>query len=294
MEELNAVEAARRLGLSREAVDAAAREGRLAAVAGDGPRRFSAQAVEEFHQRRMAQLVATLARSGETPVSVACRVRKGLHASGDTGLPRAFAAKLSAMPSDWRMLFNRAELAAACVKDGEGCRWCKAAEYAEFLGLRPVEFAPARVELFGGPPCGKCGPGLLRPYWAALEARVHGGAVRPSKAAVPPSAAERERAREWVQRHPVTAAARPVQDDGGRGMVARRLREERAKLKSAKRAGDQRSALRLARVVRGLEADAAAVDGRTTAAVKPGRLACGHPLAAGCGCPRRSSARATS
>lgn len=294
MEELNAVEAARRLGLSREAVDAAAREGRLAAVAGDGPRRFSAQAVEEFHQRRMAQLVATLARSGETPVSVACRVRKGLHASGDTGLPRAFAAKLSAMPLDWRMLFNRAELAAACVKDGEGCRWCKAVEYAEFLGLRPVEFAPARVELFGGPPCGTCGPGLLRPFMAALEARVHGGAVRRSGAAPRPSAAERSRARQWALQRPVTAAARPVGDDDGRSLVARRRREVQARLTAAKRSGDQKYAIQLRQTLQALTADARAVDGRTTAAARPGRLRCGHPLSQDCGCPRPASTRGRS
>lgn len=288
MDEFSAVEAANFLGVTREAVDLAAREGRLPAVAGEGPRRFSREAVEAFHQRKQAQLLATLARSGETPVSVARRVRKGLHSSSETGLPRSFAAKLAAMPVDWRTLFNKAELAAACVPDGGGCRWCRAVEFSAFLGLRPLEYAEARAELFGGPPCEACAPGLLRPFMAVLQARVHGGTERPSAAAPPPSAADRERAREWALQRPVAAAAKPIQDDGGKAMVSRRLRDVRGRLKDARRRGDTRHALALQQQLQALTADASAVDGRPVSS-SPGTLRCGHQLAANCSCPRRAS-----
>ncbi|MBP5915745.1 helix-turn-helix domain-containing protein [Streptomyces sp. LBUM 1486] len=290
MDELSAAEAAKWLGVSREAVDLAAREGRLSFVAGGGPRRFTRAAVEDFHQGRQDALVASLARNGETPASVARKVRAALHASG-TGLPRSSSVRLAAMPEAWRSLFTRAELAAACLKDGEGCRWCKAAEFSAFLGLRPTPYAPAYAELFGGPPCGTCGPALLRPFMARLAARVHPGGVRPSVGPVVASAAERAAAQQWASRQAVTASAKPVQDDDGRSMVARRLREARTRLKDAKRRNDQAYALRMAQVVRGLEQDAARVDGRSavTASARPGKLACGHLLAAGCGCPRRSS-----
>jgi len=291
MDELSVADAAKYLGLTAEAVHRAVREDRLATLPGEGPARLSLQAVEEFHRLRQASLVASLARRGETPVSTARKVREALFHS-ETGLPRSFASKLSAMPSDWRSLFSRAELAAACVTDG--CRWCRALDFSRFLGSRPVEYAPAFAELFGGQPCGTCGPGLLRPYWEALQARVRGGAERPPAAAVPPSAAERSMAREWAQRHPAAAAQKPVGDDDGRALVAAALRTARARLKDAKRRGDQRHVLQMAQTVRALEADAAVVDGRAAAAMRPGRLACGHALAAACSCPRRASARAAS
>lgn len=291
MSEFSVAEAAAYLGITREAAHRAVRENRLKALPDTDPVRLAREAVEEFYQLKQEALIASLARNHETPVSVAQRVRRGLHSSSDTGLPRPFASKLAAMPVDWRTLFNRAELAAACLRDGEGCRWCRALEFSAFLGLRPVEFAPARVELFGGQPCGVCGPGLLRPFWAAMQARVRAGAARPPEAAPPPSAAERQAAREWALQRPVTAAARPAADDDGRALVAAALRTARARLKDAKRRGDQAYALRLAQTIRGLEADAAVVDGRVTLAVRPGRLRCGHLLAAGCACPRRSPAR---
>jgi hypothetical protein len=288
MDELTAAESGKYLGISREAVDLAAREGRLPALAGDGPRRFSRGTVEAYHELKQAEKVAKLARAGESPVSVAAKVRRGLF-DGETGLPRSAAAKLSAMPMAWRALFSKAELAAAGVPDGGACKWCKALEFGKFLGSRPTPYAPVYVELFGGQPCGTCGPGLLRPYWAALQARVRPAGTGSSAGAVPPSAAERARAAEWAQRHPVTAAGKPVVDDDGRALVAAGLRTARARLKDAKRRSDQRHVLHLAQVIRALEADAAVVDGRVTAAARPGTLRCGHALAAGCACPRRAS-----
>jgi len=294
MDEFTASQAAAWLGISREAVDAAAREGRLPVVAGDGPRRFAREALEGYHQARVTEQIAALARAGETPVSAAAKVRKALHA-GELGMPRPLAAKLSAMPAAWRSLFSKAELAAACVRDGEGCRWCRGAEYAAFLGLRPPEFSPALLELFGGPPCGECGPLLLRPYLDVLAARVHAGDRRPPGPPPRPSEGERELAREWAARHAVAAAAAPLEGDDGRVLIAARLRAARGRLKDARRRGDAAYAEQLTRMVRDLEADAAAVDGRKP---KPKRLAgvlrCGHALAAGCSCPRRAPKRARS
>ncbi|MEU9913160.1 helix-turn-helix domain-containing protein [Streptomyces sp. NPDC051001] len=280
MDELTAAEAAAYLGITREAVDLAAREDRLPAAAKTGPRRFSAEAVEAFHQLKQAQLTAALARTGETPVSVARRVRKRLHSDSETGLPRPFATKLASMPVDWRTLFSKAELAAACTTDG--CRWCEARKFANFLGLRPVEFSPALRELFGADPCQACRPALLGPYMAALAARVHAGDRRPPGPPPRATEAERQAALEWVRERAVTAAAPVVQDDG-REWVARRLRQTREKLKAARRSGDREYQAQLMRTLQSLTADAAAVDGGASAAPR-GRKACGTPVGVRCEC----------
>lgn len=293
MEDFSAAEAAKYLGISREAVDAAARDGRLTALVGDGPRRFSLKAVEAYHQARLDERLAALARSRETPVSVAVKVRTALHAEGQ-GLPRPFAAKLAAMPSAWRSVFSTAELAAACVT--EGCRWCEARKFADFRGLRPPEFSPALRELFGVDPCKACAPGLLAPYMAALAARVRRPGTRPADARTAPSAAERAAAREWALERAQAASAGRTDDDG-RSLVAARRRQVQAQLTAAKRRGDQRHAIQLRQMLQSLTADATAVDyGRSavTASAKPGLLACGHLLAAGCGCPRKASKRGRS
>lgn len=141
--------------------------------------------------------------------------------------------------------------------------------------------------MFDQEPCERCGPGLYGSVLASLRARVHGDAERPSGPAPRPSAAEREMAREWALQRPVTAAVKPVGDDDGRALVASALRTARARQKDAKRRGDQAYALQLAKTIRGLEADAALVDGRPSAVSKPGRRWCGHLVAAGCGCPVR-------
>ncbi|MDX2943309.1 hypothetical protein [Streptomyces caniscabiei] len=263
MDEFTAAEAAKWLDISREAVDLAAREGRLSVLAGEGPRRFSRAAVDAYHQGRVLENVAALARAGETPVSAARKVRQRLHAE-ELGMPRPFAVRLKAMPITWRSVFSPAELAAACVRDGEGCRWCRAREFADFRGLRPPEFSPALRELFGADPCGVCGPGLLKPFMVALRARIHNGAGRPSAPAPPPSEAERAAAREWALRRPVTASAQPSVDDDGKALVARRLKETRTRLKDAKRRGDQRHAIRLQQTLQSLTADASAIDARAS------------------------------
>jgi hypothetical protein len=290
MDEFTASQAAAWLGVTREAVDLAAREGRLPVLDGDGPRRFSRETLEAYHQARVRERVAALARNRETPASVAVRVRTALHRD-ELGMPRPVAVKLAAMPDAWRSLFSRAELAAACTTDG--CKWCEAQKFGDFLGLRPVEFAPALRELFGADPCRVCGPALLGPYMAVLAARVHPPGTRAPEAPPRPSAGEQERAREWVQQRAVTAAVKPVQDDGGRSLVARRRREVQAALKDARRRKDTKHALALQKQLQSLVADAARVDGRSAAA-RPGVLRCGHALAQGCSCPRRASARGRS
>ncbi|WP_146064885.1 helix-turn-helix domain-containing protein [Streptomyces sp. SM1] len=257
MDELNASQAAAWLGISREAVDLAAREGRLPVVSGEGPRRFTVDALEVFHQARVAGHIAALERIRETPVSAAGKVRRALDEKGN-GLPRSFTAKLNAMPIQRRVLFSQAELAAACVQDG--CRWCEARKFADFKGLRPPEFSPALRELFGADPCTTCGPVLLAPYMAALAARVYAGDRRPPGPPPRLSEGERRMAEEWAVRRSVSAA-RPCLPDDGRAMVARRLREVRSKLKAAERGGDRRYAKDLRATLSALTADARRVDG---------------------------------
>ncbi|MCT7353615.1 helix-turn-helix domain-containing protein [Streptomyces sp. 15-116A] len=291
MDDLTAAAAASWLGITEEAVHKAAREERLPVVAGEGPRRFTVEALEAFHQARVTGHIAALAQLRETPVSAARKVRRALDAK-ETGVPRPFSAKLKAMPIQWRSLFSKAELAAACAQDG--CRWCKAREFGEFLGLRPVEFSAALQALFGADPCGECGPALLRPYLDVLAARVHAGDRRPPGPPPRPSESERERAREWAAQHAVTAAAAPVEGDDGKGMVQRRLKETRARLKSAERAGDRTYAAQLRQTLSALTVDASRVDGRSSLTSRPGVPRCGHALAASCSCPRIASKRATS
>lgn len=283
MDEFTAAEAAKWLDISREAVDLAAREGRLPVSGGDGPRRFSTEALEAYHQARVQEKVAGLARARETPVSVARRVRAALSAT-DMGMPVPLAVKLKAVPVDWRSLFTRAELAAACVRDGEGCRWCRAVEFADFRGLRPLEFSRALRELFGADPCGVCGPVLMAPFMAALAARVHRDGGRPPVARTGPVAA----AGSTAAAVPSSQRSRPVQraaDDDGRSMVQRRLQQTRARLKDARRRGDTRYALALQKTLQSLVADARVVDGRARSAAGPaGEKRCGTPVGVRCSC----------
>lgn len=257
MSELTAAEAAAWLGISEEATHKAAREGRLPVVSGEGPRRFTVDALEVFHQARVAGHIAALERIRETPVSAAAKVRRALDEKGN-GLPRSFTAKLNAMPIQRRVLFSQAELAAACVQDG--CRWCEARKFADFKGLRPPEFSPALQELFGADPCTTCGPVLLAPYMAALAARVYAGDRRPPGPPPRPSEGERRMAEEWAVRRSASAA-RPGQVDDGRAMVAKRRREVQARLAAARRAGDPKYAQQLKGQLEALTADARRVDG---------------------------------
>lgn len=292
---LSAVQAGRYLGVTEKTVRNWINRGELEVLSVD-PVRLDSRHVHEVLKARQAAALADLAGRMQDPVRLARETRRVLHPR-DLGanLPQdraeAERRRLSLVSDVARLLFGNAALTAAC--SGDGCRWCRAQDFAKVLGgWAPTQFSEGFRALFDQEPCEKCGPGLYGPVLAALAARVHPGGERPSAASVGPSAAERQAAREWAGRRAPVVAATPVKDkdDDGKALVARRLREVRGQLKVAKREGDQRRAIRLQQTLRALTADAAVVDGRAAAA-RPGRLACGHLLAAGCGCPRRASAR---
>lgn len=297
METLNAVQAGRWLGFTERTVRNMINRGELQLVSAD-PVRLDPRHVDQVLRARQADVVRDLARTHKSAVHLARETAEVLRPPNeDQPLPDRVATrqrlKLSLVPDRAKLMFGTASLNAALVDDGS-CRWCTAADFARVLGVwGPERYSEGFRELFGQRPCAACGPRLYGPVMASLSARVHGGAERPSKAAPRPSAAERQAAREYVQQRAVTAGAKPVDDDG-KALVAAGLRTARARLKDAKRRGDQRAALHLAQVIRGLEMDAAVVDGRTTAAARPGRLRCGHPLSQDCGCPRRASKRGRS
>lgn len=258
----------------------------LFVLSGTSPAKLSAEHVETVRMLRRETILHELGRKQKTPVHLAREARQVLFPSYlGANLPQHRAEeqrrRLSLVSSEARQLFGVASLTAAC--SGSGCRWCLAGEFARLLGgWAPTAYSEGFRELFGAEPCAKCGPQLYGSVMASLAARVHPVGVRPSEPALRPSAAERERAQEWVQQRAVTAAARPVQDDDGRGLVSRRRREVQARLKAANRARDTVYAAQLVRQLEGLRADAAAVDGR--AAAPRGRKACGTPVGVRCEC----------
>ncbi|MDW8805616.1 hypothetical protein P1P68_12690 [Streptomyces scabiei] len=270
------------------------KRGELTALSVD-PVRLDPGHVAEVLALRQVAALAKLEAERQDPLSLAVDVRRRL-LFRDTGvvLPDQRAAeqqrRLGLLPESAKSLFGGAGLAAVFVEDG--CRWCAALKFAaRTKGMWGPTYGAAFVTLLDQEPCQVCGPGLYGAVMTSLAVRVHGGAGRPSAPPSPPSTAERARAREWALQHPVTASAKPVRPDDGRGLVQRRLRETRAQLKDARRQGDQRRVLQLAQTVRALEADAAVVDGRAAARALPGTLRCGHALAARCSCPRLGSSR---
>lgn len=290
--------AARYAGYSREGLRKVINRGELPVLPDTKPVKLSPADVEAFLRVKQEDALRDLVRRRQTPETLARDVRHKLLHQDTTVLPDHVGEhqrlRLSLVPDAARHLFGTAALNAVFLEDGHGCRWCRATEYAEFLGTwAPTAYGVAFRELFGQLPCEKCGPRLYGVVMESLRAQVHAGGERAADGRVAPSAAERERAEEWARQRAVTAAAKPVQqDDGGRALVAKRLRETRARAKAAKRSGDRAYALRLAQMARDLEKDAARVDGgAVTASARPGRLRCGHTLASGCSCPRRASTR---
>lgn len=292
MDTFSAVQAGRWLGFTERTVRNMINRGELRVVSAD-PIRLDPGHVDEVLRDRQADVTCDLVRMRKSAVQLARETVEVLRPRNESApLPDRVAThqrlKLSLVPDSAKLMFGTASLTAALADDG--CRWCKAKDFAAWLGTwGPERYSEGFAELFGQAPCAKCGPGLYGPLMDALKARVHPPGVGPSAAAVAPTADERARALEWVQRRPVTPAARPVGDDDGRAMVARRRREVQARLTAAKRAGDQRYAIQLRTVLQSLTADASVVDGRAGAAARPGRLRCGHLLSAGCGCPRPSA-----
>lgn len=299
METFTIAQAARHLGVSDTATRKMIGRAELSVLPGSDPIRLAAAHVDAVLKLRQADAVHDLARRRSTAVRLARETRDVLLPKPHESKPlpdrtaTSWNLRMSLVSTEARTLYGVAALTAVGSQDG--CRWCRTQDFARVLGgWAPTAYSEGFAALFGQEPCAACGPALYGPLMESLRARVNGGAGRPSRAAVVPSVAERAAAREWASRRPVTASAQPVQDDNGKALVSRRLKETRARLKAAKRSGDQRHALRLAQMARDLEADAARVDGRVpSAADRPGTLRCGHALAAGCSCPRRASKRST-
>lgn len=298
MSVLNAVQAGHYLGVTERTVRNMINRSELAVLSTD-PVRLATEAVDDVLKARQADALHDLARRRQTPVSLAREVRRTLlRRDTTTVLPDQVAEdqrrRLGLVSDTGRLLFGRAALSAALLDD-DACRWCRAQEYAAVLHTwAPTKYAEGFRELFAQAPCEVCAPTLYAPLMDELRSRVHGPSAGPSEGRAAASAPSAPAGPVRVPERAVTAAARPVQDDDGRALVARRLRETREKLKAARRAGDQKAAIRLRQTVQQLQEDAAAVDyGRSAvmAAARPGRLRCGHLLAAGCACPRRASTR---
>lgn len=290
MDVLSAVQAGHYLGVAEKTVRNMINRGELEALSLD-PVRLDSRHVDGVLRMRQTDARHDLARTRQTPVSLARETRLSLRPPRENKpLPDRVAdqqrLKLALVSDRAKLLFGTAALNAALLDDGS-CRWCAATRFATVLKTwAPEQYGDAFRELFDQVPCEVCGPALYGPVLASLKARVHGGGRRSSEAVPRPSAAERQAAQEYVQQRAVTAAARPVGDGDARDLVGRRRREVQAGLTAARRRGDTRHALELQQQLRTLTADASRVDGK---AARPGRLACGHALSFGCGCPRPSS-----
>jgi len=280
--------AANRLGLSVWAVHKAIDRGELRPVTRD-PIQVLASDVEALRARRQDAAIERI--GADRLLQLARDVRLQLHPPATAPGPRGSAA-LTSMSESVKSAFGAAMLNAAALPDGSGCRWCAARIAGRMAGI-PVSdgqlASQVGLALLGGPTCER-DRGLVRARMAELHGRVHPGGARPIEGRVEAPAGTRPPALP----EPAARAVTAVEDDGGKMLVARNLRTARARLKDAKRRGDQRAAIRLAATVRGLEKDAAVVDGRraVTASARPGTLRCGHLLASGCACPRLASTRA--
>ncbi|NGO43783.1 hypothetical protein [Streptomyces ureilyticus] len=277
--------AANRLGITEWAVRKAVLRGELKELPGPGPARLDADEVDRFRRARQTAALARIGARGTDLVQLARDARSFLRPY--PGAPTS--GKVSSLGADVVAAFGAAALHAAAVR--EGCGWCAAAMAARLLGTEPPAYGTAMLALLGEP-CAKDMKRFAGAEMERLRAQVHPGGTPPAAARTAPVTAAGSMA------PPVPPVQRPrsaqSQDDTGKTMVAARLRETRARLKSAKRSGDQRRAIELRRMIQSLEADAARVDGRpavTASAARPGTLRCGHALAAGCSCPRRASRR---
>jgi hypothetical protein len=276
--------AAARLGLSEYGLRKIIDRGELRPVT-TNPVKLLPDDIAALRQRRQD---AAIARLGvDRLAKVARDVRAQLHPLVSSGAPRGHDA-LELIPEVTKSAFTMPLLHGAAMPDGSGCRWCAAVVAGRMLRTSVSDALLASdvgMALLGDPVC-EAHRGLLRGRMDALRASVHpGGAVRPSAARTEPVKAPGGAVASVAAPR---AAVRPVGDDGGRELVGRRRREVQAALTAAKRRGDERHASQLRQQLRGLTADAARVDGRAVAS-RPGRLACGHLLAAGCACPRRAS-----
>lgn len=286
METLTIAQTARHLGISDQGIRKMVERQELFILSGTSPVKLNAEHVETVRLLRRESLLLDLARRRMTPVHLAQEVRRRLfRVEEGVNLPEHKAERqrrrLTMLPTEARQLFGVASLTAACAESG--CRWCLAQGFARTLGgWAPTEFSPAFRALFDQDPCARCGPALYGAVMASLASRVHPPGTRPSAPAPPASEAERQAAREWAVRRPVTASAAPMGADDGRALVSKRRREVQARLKAANRRGDRAYAESLARSLEALTADARVVDGR--AAAPRGRKRCGTPVGTPCSC----------
>lgn len=250
--------AANRLGLSVWGIHKAIDRGELSLVT-RSPLQVSAADVEQMRQRRRDEAIDRI--GVDRMARVAADVRAQLHPPFGSGAPGGHAA-LEKMSERVKAAFGMPLLHAAAMPAGSGCRWCHAENAGRMLRV-PVRQETLSSEfgiaLLGGPECERH-RGVVRDRMGQLAGRVHPGRGRPGDGRTGAVAASTAAPSATPRRAP----ARPVQDDDGRSMVQRRLRESRAQLTAAKRRGDQRRAIQLRTTIQGLEADAAAIDGRAS------------------------------
>lgn len=279
--------AANRLGLSTWAIHKAIDRGELRPVTRH-PIQVSVDDVEAMRLRKRDEAIARI--GADRLLKTAHNVRAHLRPPFASGAPGGHAA-LNGVSEVAKSAFGMPLLHAAAMPDGSGCRWCHAENAGRMLSVpvRPETLSSEfGIALLGGPECERH-KGLVRDRLGQLHARVHPGGERPVGGRTEPSAGKRPAA-------PSQAVQRAVRAEGdnGKEFVRRRLRQTQERLTEAKRSGDHRSAIRLQQTLKSLRADAAAVDGLTASAARPGKLRCGHLLAAACSCRRRASKRATS
>lgn len=281
--------AALRLGRTEPAVRDLVKTEKLTPVVRTPSVKLAVRDVEQLRQARQRAAIDEYVARDVDLLKLARDVRRQLRPLVSDPV-RGGEAALNRLPVRTRDFFGPATLQALAMGDPARCSWCEARFLSRKFGVPEPVWDQVTLGLLGSPCVERCMPRFAGPEMARLRARVGGVSTRPSAPRTAPVAAAGSKAPP-APPVPRRTAALPVQDDGGKSMVASALRTARGRLKSAKRAGDQRYALQLAQTIRALEADAAAVDGPLAAAARPGRLRCGHLLSAGCACPRRASSR---
>jgi hypothetical protein len=274
-EELAIRAAAKRLGVTEWAVRKAVVRGELRELPAAGPARLDADEVARFGRARQAAALERFTAKGTDLVQLAVSVRSFLRPY--PGDPRGTVSTLGA---DVVAVFGPAALHAAGVAE-PACSWCASVVAAGMLGTDPPAYGDAMVALLGKP-CARDMERFARTQLDALAVRVHAptGEV-PARRAGALAPQMRAESRRPVREAP--AVVQPIQGDAdGRDLVASRLRETRAKLTAARRAGDRRYEGQLRLALQSLTADASVVDGRTAA--PRGRKACGTPVGVRCEC----------
>lgn len=276
--------AASRLGHSTWAVYRAIERGELRPVTRD-PVQVLASDVESLRLRKQDQAIERI--GADRLLQLARDIRLQLHPPATSPGPRGHKA-LEGLPERVRAAFSMPLLHGASMPaEWSGCRWC-AVEMASRMLSVPVRestlCSQIGLALLDPPECADH-KALLRARLGELGARVRAGGVSPSAGRSVPSAGKRPRASQKPVQRAAGGAAQPVQDDDGRSMVQRRLREVRGRLKAARRAGDIQYALKLQRQIQSLVADASVVDGRARSAAGPaGTKRCGTPVGVRCSC----------